>query len=155
MPRSQPASGPNFLSGIFTIDTLPAPSSDMVGYYARVTDLFGEKTDLVLCSSYGSSYFWQPVRPQWARSLSGNQSMTLSALKSPSLLRLTGTLTAARTVTLDPTGAYPGLQYDLAFDGTLGIYGLTVVGLDLGATLALLAGGRRRIVYDGSAFQNI
>lgn len=155
MPRNMPAVVLNILSGTFLVDTLPAAGPDMVGTYARVSDLFGEKTDLVLCSSYGSNYFWQPVRPDWARSVSSNQNVTLRPLKSPSLLRLMGTLTATRTITLDPVGAWPGLEYNLAFEGALGLYALTVVGLDLGATMAMLAGGRRRIVYDGSAFQSI
>lgn len=133
---------------------LPIPDATMVGKYARVTDLFGEKTDLMLCSVYGTNYFWQPVRPFWARSMAGNASMTLSPLKTPSLLRLTGTLTAARTLTLDPTNAWPGCEFEVAFDGTLGLFGLTIAGLDLGATLAVLAGGRRRVVFDGSAYQS-
>ncbi len=149
------------LTGTYTVAAaqgtaggLPIPDASMVGKYARVSDLFGEKTDLVLCSVYGSSYFWQPVRPFWARTMAGNASMTLSPLKTPSLIRLTGTLTANRTLTLDTTNAWPGCEFEVAFDGGLGIFGLTIAGLDLGATLAVLAGGRRRVVFDGTAFQN-
>lgn len=132
---------------------LPLPDASMVGKYARVTDLFGEKTDLVLCSNSGASFFWQPVRPFWASTVGANANMTLSPLRSPSLLRLTGGLTANRTLTLDTTYAWPGCQFEIAFDGGLGLFGLNIIGLDLGSTLSLLAGGRRRMVYDGSAFQ--
>lgn len=133
---------------------LPIPDVTMVGKYARVTDLFGEKTDLVLCSVSGGLFFWQPVRPFWARTMSGNSNMTLSPLKTPSLLRLTGSLSASRTLTLDTTYAWPGCQFEVAFDGALGLFGLTIAGLDLGGTLSLIAGGRRRMVFDGTAFQS-
>jgi len=141
------------IDGAYTVATLPTPSADYVDKYSRVTDLFGEKRDLVLCSSFGSTYFWQPVRPFWARSLVVGGNMTVSPLKSPSLLRLTGSLAGNRTITLDPTGAWPGCEFEMAFDGVLGLYGLNILGLDLGATLGLLLGGRRRVVWDGSAYQ--
>lgn len=136
----------------YAVDTLPAPSAAMVGIYARVTDLFGEKTDLVLCSAFGGSYFWQPVRPLWARSTPA-VSMTLRPLKNPSLLRLTGTLSANTVIAIDPALAWPGCQFEIAMDGTLGIYSLTIAGLALGATVALLLGGRKRLVFDGADYQ--
>lgn len=146
--------GPVLMDGSYTVDTLPAPTVDNLGSYARVTDLFGEKTDLVLCSKYGSTFFWQPVRPVWAKSMSGNANMTLTPLKSPSIIRLTGTLTANRTINLDQTYVWPGCEFEIAFDGTLGIFGLNIAGLDLGATLSLVLGGRRRVVWDGTAYQS-
>ena len=155
MPRTSPLISATFLPGLWTVATLPPPSSDLVGYYARVTDLFGEKTDLVLCSAYGSTYFWQPVRPQWARSIAGNASMSLTPLKSPSIMRITGTMTANRTYTLDTTGAWPGCEFVVKMDGTLGIFGITIAGLVLGATLSLVLGGTRRLVFDGTAYQSL
>lgn len=146
--------GPSsILAGSYTVDTLPTPNAGMVGSYARVTDLFGEKTDLVLCSVFGTTYFWQPVRPQWARSIAGNQNLTLTPMKAASILRITGTMTASRTYTFDTTLAWPGAQFKIAFDGTLGLFGVTLAGLDLGATLSLLLGGRRRAIFDGAAWQ--
>ena len=134
---------------------LPVPSADMVGRYARVGDLFGEKTDLVLCSAYGSNYFWQPVRPLWMNTspVSSNQNITLYPLRSPSVLRLTGTMTANRTITPDKSLAWPGCQFEIAMDGSLGLFGLTIAGLSLGSTLALVLNGRRRIIFDGTDYQ--
>jgi hypothetical protein len=143
------------LPAVYTVETLPAPSAQYKGVYAKVSNLFGEKYDLVLCSVYGSTYFWQPVRPFWARSMVVGANMTLTPLKSPSLLRLTGSLAGNRTITFDPAGAWPGCEFEIAFDGALGLYSLNILGLDLGATLGLLLGGRRRIVFDGNAYQQI
>lgn len=139
--------------GTFTVDTLPTPSATYVDLYARVTDLFGEKRDLVLCSLVGSTYFWQPVRQIYAKSLVATN-MSLVPLKTPSILRMTGTLAASKTISLDTTNAWPGTQFEVAFDGLLGIFSLTITGLDLGATLSMLAGSRKRVFFDGVAYQS-
>lgn len=136
---------------------LPVPSAEMVGLYARLTDLYSEKTDLVLCSAYGAgNYFWQPVRPLWMNTapVSANQDLTLFPLRSPSVLRLTGTMTANRTITPSKVGAWPGCQFEIAMEGTLGLFGLTIAGLSLGSTLQLLLNGRRRIIFDGTDYQS-
>ena len=158
MPRATPPiPGAQILQGLFQVATLPTPDASLVGTYARVSDLFGDKTDLVLCMAYaGPVYRWQPVRPQWAKTISvPGSNMTLSALSSPSILRITGTMTANRTITPDTTLAYPGHMYEIKMDGTLGLFTLTLAGLDLGATLSLLFGATRRIVFDGSAYQTL
>jgi len=139
------------IPGEYTVATLPTPDSSMVDRYARVTDLFGDKRDLVLCSQVGGNYFWQPIRPTYAKSMSGNQSMTLTALKNPSVLFLTGTLSANRTLTLSTDLAYPGATFEIAMEGTLGLFGLNIAGLDGGSLLSLLFGGRRRVFFDGSS----
>jgi hypothetical protein len=138
------------LPATYTVATLPAPALAMVGLYARVTDLFGEKTDLVLCSVANGVYFWQPVRPIYAKSLAADANQTLIALQHPSVIYLTGGLTASRTITFSTANAWPGASFELAMAGTLGIYGLTLAGLDLGATVSLLLGGRQRVFFDGS-----
>jgi hypothetical protein len=159
MPLTGPLTS-SILPGLFSVAAaqgsatgLPVPDATMVGMYARVNDLFGEKTDLVLCSQYGANFFWQPVRPQWGRSLAGDASMTLKPLQTPSILRLTSNLSANRTLTLDKTLAYPGLQFEVIQTGTLGLFGLTLVGLALGATLSLLTGGAKRVFFDGTDYQ--
>lgn len=45
------------LPNLFTVDTLPA-AADNLDRYARVTDLFGSKRDLVLASRVGTVAFW-------------------------------------------------------------------------------------------------
>jgi hypothetical protein len=134
---------------------LPTPSADLVGQYARVTDLFGEKNDLVLCSSWTRSgvtkYYWGPVRPDWKTSLPV-ASITLSALKTPTKIRFTGTLAVTQTVTLDSLNAYPGLTYDIRSDFT-GIGSLSFTGLEVITAIgSLLTGGTRRVSYDGTGW---
>lgn len=142
---------------IFTglVDNLPAPSAANVGKYARVSDLFGEKTDLVLCSLYGTTYFWQPVRPVYTNTsaMTADVNRTLTPLKSPSILILTGTLTGSKVQTLSKVGAWPGLTYEIQMTGVLGIYTLTIAGLAAGATLSLLLNTTKRFVYDGTDYQ--
>ncbi|KQP36138.1 hypothetical protein [Pseudorhodoferax sp. Leaf274] len=148
-----PYTGPVILPGTYTVDTLPTASTDNLGSYARVSDLFGSKTDLLLCSMAGGSYFWQPVRPFWPGSMSANQNATLLPLKTPSIIRLDNTLTANRTLTLSPALAWPGCQFEIQMTGTLNLFSLTIAGLALGATLSILLGGTRRVYFDGSAYQ--
>jgi hypothetical protein len=147
------AQTPQILPGTFTVDQLPSPEPNL-GKYARVTDLFGTKTDLVLSSKSGSLFFWQPVRPDYSASLAADQNVTLTCLKTPSFIKLTGGLTAARTFTLSTQMAYPGASFDIAMAGTLGLFGLTIAGLSLGSTLSMLANGRRRVYFDGTAWQS-
>lgn len=138
-----------------TVAGLPPPSADMVGAYARVSDLYGEKNDLVLCSAWTrggvTKYFWAPVRPDWKASVP-IASMTLTALKTPTKLRFTGTTSLTQVLTLDSTGAYPGLTYDIRGDFT-GLGGLSFAGMDIiNSITSLMAGGTRRISYDGAGW---
>lgn len=139
------------LPGMMTVDTLPTPSADNVGRYALVSDLFGEKRDYVLCSSVGQKYFWQPVRPIYAKSASADQNMVLTPLKTPSVLYFTGAPVGTRALNLSTNLVYPGASFELAFDGSLGLGSLTLSGLILGSTLSMALGGRTRVFYDADA----
>lgn len=135
------------LPGEFTVDTLPNPALNL-DRYARVTDLFGVKRDLVLASMAGPLAFWQPVRPIFATSQAVAASMTLTPLKTPSVLYLTGNLPGNANITLSQSLAYPGASFEIAFDGSLGLFSLNIIGLNGGGLLSLLAGGRRRVFWD-------
>jgi len=148
------------MPGKYTIDQLfsVAPAGpDTLGYYATVTDLFGVKEDLVLCSKFvnggNTSYFWQPVRPEFAASMSADQNSSLIPLKTPSILFLTGAILAGvgRTFNLDSVYAFPGASFEIAFDGTLGLGSiLNVGGLVGGSTVSMVLNGRKRFFYDGT-----
>jgi len=143
-----------FVPGTFTVDTLPAPAAAMVGMYARVTDLFGEKRDLVLCSQVGDTFFWQPVRQQYAKTMTLAADMPLTTLKSPTIVLLAGTLGANRNITLSNIYAYPGASFEVGFDGNLGLFGITLRN-HLGSSLgSLLGGGRRRFFFADGNWQN-
>lgn len=135
------------LPGEFTVDTLSDPAANL-DRYARVTDLFGMKRDLVLASKVGPLAFWQPVRPIFATSQAVTGSMTLTPLKTPSVLYLTGSLPGNTTLTLSQSLAYPGASFEIAFDGALGLFSLNIAGLNGGGLLSLLVGGRRRVFWD-------
>lgn len=98
----------------YTVDTLPAPD-DYIGYYARVTDLFGGKRDLVLASSYGALKFWQPVRPDFSLTVTLNSNMTVFPLKSPNMIIGNGSigLGVTRNVTLSTVGGWPGARFTM------------------------------------------
>ncbi|CAO4140730.1 hypothetical protein [Methylorubrum extorquens] len=135
------------LPGEFTVDTLPPPALNL-DRYARVTDLFGIKRDLVLASMAGPMAFWQPVRPVFSTSRAVAGSMTLTPLKTPSVLYLTGNLPGNTSITLSQSLAYPGASFEIAFDGSLGLFSFNLIGLNGGGLLSLLAGSRRRVFWD-------
>ncbi len=146
------AAASSFLPGTYFVDTLPEASSDNVGKYATVMDLYGEKRDVVLCSSVGLEYFWQPTRPTYAKSVAAVADMTLTALKSPSVIYLTGGIAAGvtRNVNLSTNLVFPGAAFEIAFDGTLGLGSLLNIAGLVSGPLGVLVGGRRRVFWDGS-----
>lgn len=152
------AATPQFVNGgtAMTVDALLAgfPAAANVGKYARVTDLFGELATTMISESSSSGSYWRPTRTDFTKSIAITANMTLWALKSPPTLRLTGSNLPSRTITLDKTGAWPGARFDLAFDGTLAVLQtLTILGLELGATIGLLTGNRVRMRYDGAEWR--
>lgn len=147
--------GPFQVDGAVGFPALPTAIADYLSMYAQVVDLFGNKRDVVLCSQYNGNYFWQPVRPIWPNvtPMDGNQNITLRPLRSPTIIRITGTLTASRNWALDKTLAFPGQEFEFQMAGILGIFSLNITGLALGATLSMLLGGTRRVYFDGTDYQ--
>lgn len=136
----------------YTVDTLPNPAS-MVGKYARVTDLFGATTDLVLAAKTGSLSYWKPVRPDFAGKQTVTADMVLTALKVPSTLLLDGTvpLGTTRKITLSNNLAFPGASFRFKQrGGGLGtILGtLQVLNVNLASTVSIVTGGTQEFVYD-------
>ena len=135
----------------YTVDTLP-PATDNLDRYARVTDLFGVKRDLVLASQVGGVAFWQPVRPMFAAKQAVASDMTLYPLKTPSVLLLDGTvpLGTTRRITLSPNLAFPGASFRFKQRSTLGsILGtLQVLNVNLGTPVSIVTGGTQEFVYD-------
>lgn len=136
------------LPGTYTIDTLPDPAAS-VGYYAIVTDLFGEKTDKVLASSSAGTAYWQPVRPIYSKTTPVAADMTLLPLKHPSVQFLTGSvgIGVTRNVTLSPALAWPGATFEIRNDMT-GLGALKLAGLSVGGLLSLVFGTQQRFFYE-------
>lgn len=136
----------------YTVDTLPDPALNL-DRYARVTDLFGSKRDLVLASMVGGFAFWQPVRPVYAAKQAVAADMTLVPLKTPSVLLLDGNvpLGTTRKITLSVERAFPGASFRFKPRGGLlgSILGsLQVLNVNLGTPVSILTGGTQEFVYD-------
>lgn len=138
-----------------TTGGLPVPTLDLVGAYARVTDLFGNATDLVLCYAFGTQYRWKPVRNDGYNqyTLAGGSSLILQPLRTGPLVRAVGTISGvAAGITPAVAGAWPGMQYDIMFTGVLNLVGLNLNGV-VGGTIPLLSGTKKTIVFNGTAWE--
>jgi len=155
------ASVPTFVQGLFTIATLPA-AADNVGKYATVTDLWGDGTRDVLLASSSMiagvrTAYWKPLRPASAQSQSvAAADVNLAPLVNGQVQFLTGAIAAGinRKVNLSTDRAWPGAMFEVAFDGTFGLASaLNIAGTGLGGLIGMLAGNRRRFVFDQGAWK--
>lgn len=139
------------LDDLFTVDTLPDPAANL-DRYARVTDLFGTTRDLVLAAKTGSVAYWKPVRPVFAAKQTVAADMTLTALKTPSVLLLDGNvpLGTTRKLTLSNSLAFPGASFRLKQRNTLGsiLGSLMVLNVNLSTPVSLLTGGTQEFIFD-------
>ena len=156
MPASilTPAAPKTVLPGVYTVDTLPDPAANM-DMYATVSDLFGAKRDKVLASRVGTLAFWQPVRPIFAATLTPASDMTLTPLKSPSVVYLSGTIGtgATRTLTLATAFAFPGASFEVR-NNMSGLGTLKIAGLAIGSLLTILTiltNGSQRFYFDAAS----
>lgn len=144
---------PTILPASYTVDTLPDPAANM-GKYARVTDLFGATTDLVLAAQTGALSYWKPVRPVFAAKQTVSANITLQALKSPSVLLLDGNvpLGTTRTLTLSDTLAFPGASFRIKQRNTLGtiLGALNVLNVNLGTPVSIITGGSQEFIWDAT-----
>jgi len=139
------------------------PSAATKGFYARVTDLYGTQTGVMVCG-YDSNqvanggYFWQPTRPDStngsASAYPSNTPLTILPITMPSFIRFSSAaLTLSVTHTISPVNAYPGCRVRMLMPGLLGIFGITIAGLVSGTTVPLVTGTPREFIFDGTAFQ--
>lgn len=148
---SEVAASSVVLPTTYTVDTLPDPAAN-IDRYARVTDLFGNTRDLVLAAQTGGVAYWKPVRPVFAAKMPVTADMTLTALKTPSVLLLDGNvpLGTTRKITLSPTLAFPGASFRFKQRNSLGtiLGALNVLNVNLGTPVSILTGGTQEFVYD-------
>jgi hypothetical protein len=140
------------LPNTYTVDTLPDPSN-YVDMYARVSDLFGSKRDLVLASQVGSTSFWQPVRQDYGATKTITADFTVFPLKSPNALKLTGSIGvgATRNVTLSTVGGWPGATFEVNAGLTSLLGALNILGTGLGSGVGLLLGSYQKYFLDISS----
>lgn len=113
----------SFLSGSYTLATLPAAGSN-TRMYAWVTDLHDGQPDLVI--SDGS--VWKPVRPLATKVVAdSNSGMTFTCMANSPTMILKGTLTLARNITFVDTYAYGGAKVRFKREAT-GLFNINILG---------------------------
>lgn len=148
------SSSTSFVGGTATAPTTVAslissfpPSSQYMGQYARVSDLYGAVDDIMRCRFDGVAYRWIPQRPAFtAVSTATTGAISIVPLVTAPTLRLTGTLLGNMSLTPSATNAYVGQQQRVIMDGTLGLFTASITGL-IGSNLSLLGGGSKLIEY--------
>jgi hypothetical protein len=131
--------------GEFAVANLPSAAANQ-DKFAYATDLFGSVRDKVASVKIGSTWYWVPTR-SYAKTNIPIASMTLVTLASPTTILFNGTLLASQNITLSTTNAYPGASFDIGFDGTISVGGITIAGLLGGITTTLGAGARKSFRY--------
>lgn len=116
-----------FLTGSYTLDTLPDPAAN-AQKYAWVSDLFDSQPDLVI----SDGTYWKPVRPLAVLQVpNANTNMTLQCMRNSPTVIFKGALTLSRTVTLASGGfCYPGAKFRAKREAT-GLSTLLVNGIGL------------------------
>lgn len=149
-PRATPCTVANLLTN--------APcNSSRLGLYGAVSDLFngaGVNTNEVMrCGLTSTTYYWRPQRTDYAISTtSTGGSLSLTCLVSAPTQFVSGTFTSTLNMNLSTTNCWPGAQFNIANNATLGIFGLNITGLIGSTTKALGLGVRATAIYDGSVW---
>ncbi len=130
------------------------PAIGNLGKYARVTDLYGSVDEIMRCRWDGVNYRWVPQR----EAFSGNSAVATGVVNiipliTPPVLDLTATATGNITANVSTTNAYIGQSQIIRSRGALGLFSLSISGLIGGATLPLLQGGDRTLVYTAAGWK--
>ena len=130
------------------LSTYPA-SAPYLGKYARVTDLWGSVTTVMVCEADSTGFYWRPQRTDYAPPpiSMGSGTLTLTPLITAPIVNLTGTLTGTVNVTPSSTNAWPGATFTVSSTSVLGLFGINLTGLVGGGTVPLLSGGIRTLTY--------
>lgn len=150
---------PNFINGgsFQTVANLLAnfpAASQYRGMYARVSDLWGNVSTVMICEFDGTNYYWRPQRTDYAvTSTQTSGSMSLVPLITAPDISLQQTLVGAMTITPTTTNAWPGCMFRIRAPSSLGVFSLTITGLIGGATSSILGGGDKTVVYTSSGWR--
>jgi len=150
-----PTMDPNsrFMPGFYTVDTLP-PASQNRGMIAFVTDLGNGAGN---CFSDGT--FWIPAGGRRPTSVAPTSTITVDALKNPSIFLVTGTITTAMNFVVDTANLYPGyaitIKRQSALSVILGLVGSLGLKTNTGGTQSAslaLTDTTSNLVWDGTQF---
>lgn len=125
----------------YTYATLPTPST-CAQSMAWCSDLGGGPGPVI-----SNGTVWKRMDQSGFTAVATDADFTWSPMTSAPTVQHTGTLTAARTVTLSTTGAYAGLRCRVVRTGA-GAFGLS-----LGGLATLYRYDEAVVEYDGSAWQ--
>jgi hypothetical protein len=141
------------LDGFYTVDTLP-PASQNMGKIAFVTDLGNGAGN---CFSDGN--FWIPAGARKPASVTPQSTITVDALRNPSIFLVTGTITTAMSFVVDTANLYPGyaitIKRQSALSTVLGLVGSLGIKTNTNGTNSAslaLTDTTSNLVWDGTAF---
>lgn len=130
------------------------PSASFLGWYARVSDLFGSVDDILRCRYDGVQYRWIPQRPNFAGTTSATGgTIPVTPLVTPPTLRLTANLLSNMTINPSATNAYIGMQQTIVQEGLLGLFSSTITGL-IGSNITILGNTTKTIEYGPTGWFN-
>jgi hypothetical protein len=89
---------------LYTVDTLP-PASSATGYVAFVTDLGGGADNVI-----SDGAFWKHIRRGKFLATGPAPTFSIVALKSPTVVIVTGTINLSMQFVLQPVNLYPGYE---------------------------------------------
>lgn len=150
---------PNFINGgaFQTVASLLASypaAAQYKGMYARVSDLWGSVSTVMICESDGVTFYWRPQRTDYAvPSTQTSGTMNLIPLISAPVTVLQSTLIGAMTITPTNTNVWPGCTFVVHAPASLGLFSITITGLIGGLTSAILGGSAKSIVYTSSGWK--
>jgi hypothetical protein len=139
-----------------TVDELLAnfpAAANVRGKYARVSD-YGGAIDRVLRCDYASDiqlHYWMPTQPEFGKTMAVTGNSTLFALKSPTIINLTGTIAlgVTRSFTLDPANRRPGETVEIKYSSMSILGSLNLIGTGIGTLLINALGGYLKFMFDG------
>lgn len=116
--------------------------------YARVSDLYGAASSLMVCEASMGQHYWRPQRTDYAAAAATTSgSVTLTPLLSAPTTIFTGTLLGSVNIVPSTTNVWPGARFEVVANGVLGLFNISIGGLVGGGTVPLLSGSSRIITY--------
>ncbi|MEH3109023.1 MAG: hypothetical protein PGN22_02830 [Agrobacterium cavarae] len=150
---------PNFINGgaFQTVANLLAnfpAASQYRGMYARVSDLWGNVSTVMICEFDGTTYYWRPQRTDYSvTSAQTSGAISLVPLVTPPITTMQATLLGNVTVTPSNTNVWPGCTFKLFAPSNLGVFSITFTGLIGGLTSTLLGGSTKEITYTSAGWR--
>jgi len=133
------------------LSTAPCNSARLSNY-AVVSDLYGSNgstNEVARCGATGATYYWRPQRENYTATITTTGgAMSFACGTSAPITFMNGTFSSTATVNLSTVGCWPGAQFQIANNATLGLFSLNITGLLGGVVRSLGLNGRQTFYYD-------